>query len=161
MPLRRVGPSVPDITPRPRWFCRFATRRFFTDLLWRRSPLALLCEPGVHYTQLDTRVAPRYVRQTALLSLPRQTLLIALHDFYSSTTWQGLRNASPTFALPFFIFQSSSADFCTVYFLLLTLSLDTSAVSVYSPSHPPNLPLPLFSFPGQTLCIYLYLFTAV
>lgn len=65
------------------------------------------------------------------------------------------------FAPLLFIVQSSSADFCTVYFLLLTLSLDTSAVSVHSPSHPPTLPHPLFSLPERTLCIYLYLFTAV
>lgn len=69
-PPRRVGPSVPDIAPRPHDRRGFATARpeFFARL--SSGGNSRPGRPGVHYTQLDTRVAPRYVRQTALLLIP-------------------------------------------------------------------------------------------
>lgn len=64
---RRVGPSVPDIAPRPRDHRGFAAARpeFFVRLFSGGNSRP--GKSGVHYTQLDARVAPRYVRQTALL----------------------------------------------------------------------------------------------
>lgn len=64
---RRVGPSVPDIAPRPRDCRGFAAARpeFFVRLFSGGNLRP--GKSGVHYTQLDARVAPRYVRQTALL----------------------------------------------------------------------------------------------
>lgn len=70
---RRVGPSVPDITLRSSivgfawWWLQWLDARPL--MLFRLLPLAaqVACPP-VHYTQLDARVAPRYVRQTAPLS---------------------------------------------------------------------------------------------
>lgn len=64
---RRVGPSVPDIAPRPRDHRGFAAARpeFFVRLFSGGNSRP--GKSGVHYTQLDARVASRYVRQTALL----------------------------------------------------------------------------------------------
>lgn len=64
---RRVGPSVPDIALRPRDHRGFAAARpeFFVRLFSGGNSRP--GKSGVHYTQLDARVAPRYVRQTALL----------------------------------------------------------------------------------------------
>lgn len=66
-PPRRVGPSVPDIASRLRDRRGFAAARpeFFARL--SSGGNSRPGKPGVHYTQLDARVAPRYVRQTALL----------------------------------------------------------------------------------------------
>lgn len=64
-PRRRVGPSVPDIAPRPRVCPGVLLQR--DPSFSFGSPLAVTrqsAKPGVHYTQLDARVAPRYVRQT-------------------------------------------------------------------------------------------------
>lgn len=68
-----VWVRVPDITPRS-LMVGFAGSRpdgFSTTSSGGKVPLVSLGEPRVHYTQLDARVAPRYVRQTALLSSPR------------------------------------------------------------------------------------------
>lgn len=78
---RRVGPSVPNIAPRPRDHRGFAAARpeFFVRLFSGGNS-----RPGkseVHYTQLDARVAPRYVRQTALLLI--SPYYIASHRFPS------------------------------------------------------------------------------
>lgn len=78
---RRVGPSVPNIAPRPRDHRGFVAARpeFFVWLFSGGNS-----RPGkseVHYTQLDARVAPRYVRQTALLLI--SPYYIASHCFPS------------------------------------------------------------------------------
>jgi len=78
---RRVGPSVPNIAPRPRDHRGFAAARpeFFVRLFSGGNS-----RPGkseVHYTQLDARVAPRYVRQTALRLI--SPCYIASHCFPS------------------------------------------------------------------------------
>lgn len=78
---RRVGPSVPDIAPRPRDHRGFAAARpeFFVWLFSGGNSRP--GKSGVHYTQLDARVAPRYVRQTALLLT--SPYYIASHRFPS------------------------------------------------------------------------------
>jgi len=69
-PPRRVGPNVPDIAPRPHDRRGFATARPEFFVRFFSGGNSRLGRPGVHYTQLDARVAPRYVRQTALLLIP-------------------------------------------------------------------------------------------
>lgn len=78
---RRVGPSVPDIAPRLRDHRGFAAARpeFFVRLFSGGNSRP--GKSGVHYTQLDARVAPRYVRQTALLFT--SLYYIASHRFPS------------------------------------------------------------------------------
>lgn len=97
---RRVGPSVPDIAPRPRDHRGFAAARpeFFVWLFSGGNSRP--GKSGVHYTQLDARVAPRYVRQTALLLT--SPYYIASHRFPSRFSLRrfGTLHGSPRARFP-------------------------------------------------------------
>lgn len=79
---RRVGPSVPDITLRSSdcWFCWLMPTDYDLFPPGCFSPTASLAATSglspVHYTQLDARVAPRYVRQTDPHLSARVVLLV-------------------------------------------------------------------------------------
>lgn len=105
-------------------FCRCATRVFRSALLWRQP------RPGksaVHYTQLDARVAPRYVRQTVLL---------LLLPFPSSLS----------FSLPSFL-PPRLASLCTTYLQVDPSSLSLSLPPPFLPPFPVSLPPPILSPP--------------
>lgn len=120
--VRRVGPSMPDIAPRP-WDDRgFATARPEFFALFSSGGNSRSGKLVVHYTQLDARVAPRYVRQTALLlafpyhitSHRRLFLLVLLHVATTPRTTPRARYPLSAFFSPFWYLEGTTWEIDSV-----------------------------------------------